>query len=57
MAILQTCVLAMEEINATICFGSNLIYISPDGVIKVTHNDLVDENYRHVVTNKVYYAP
>jgi hypothetical protein len=57
VAILQTCVLAMEEINATICFGSNLIYISPDGVIKVTHNDLVDENYRHVVTNKVYYAP
>ena len=57
VAILQTCVLALEEIRATICFGANMIYISPDGVIKVTHNDLVDENYRLVMTNKVYYAP
>ena len=57
VAILQTCVLALEEIRATISFGSNSIYISPDGVIKVTHNDLVDENYRHLIVPGTYYAP
>lgn len=41
----------------TICFGAKYIFISPDGIIKVVHNDLVDENYRHVVTGGTYYAP
>lgn len=49
--------MALEEIKATICFGTSYIFISPDGVIKVTHNDLVDENYRHVITASTYYAP
>ncbi len=40
-----------------ICFGTQCIFISPDGVIKVTHSDLVDENYRHVISSRAYYAP
>ncbi len=57
VAILQTCVLALEEIHATICFSSKYVFISPDGVIKVIHHDLVDENYRHVIAPNTYYAP
>ena len=33
------------------------IFINPDGHLKIIHDDLMDENYRAILNEQIYYAP
>jgi hypothetical protein len=39
------------------CLNAELVYITPEGLLKVIHNDMIDENYRYTLNSKFYYAP
>lgn len=56
-AILHSCVNALVGIKPTISLHPGLVYILPDGVLKLIANQMVMEEYRCVIDHTVYYAP
>lgn len=47
----------MSELKPLVSLNPNDIFINPDGHLKIIHDDLIDENYRAVLNEKIYYAP
>lgn len=56
-SILQSCTNALSELKPMVSLNPNEIFITPDGHLKIIHDDLVDENYRAVLNEQIYYAP
>ncbi len=56
-SILQSCTNALAELNPLVSLNPNEIFITPDGHLKIINDELVDENYRAVLSEQIYYAP
>ena len=56
-SILQSCTNALSELKPIVTLNSAEIFINPDGHLKIIHDDLVDENYRAILTPGINYAP
>ena len=48
---------ALSDLKPLVSLNTNEIFINPDGNLKIIHDDLVDENYRAVLNDQIYYAP
>lgn len=56
-SILQCCNVALAELKPIVSMNAHQVFITPEGVLKIIHNDLVDENYRFMINENYYYAP
>lgn len=56
-SILQSCTSALIQLKPTISLEPTKIFIIPDGQLKVVHNDMIEDNYRMIASEDVYYAP
>jgi len=47
----------LSELKPILSLNPLEIFINPDGHIKIIHDDLIDENYRIMLNEQIYYAP
>jgi hypothetical protein len=56
-SILQSCNLALAQLRPTLSLTPSLVFITPEGLLKVVHNDIIDDSYRYSLTPRTFYAP
>lgn len=56
-SILQSCINGFVVLKPSASINPTNIFILSDGVIKVAHNDMLDEEYRYVIDQNYFYAP
>lgn len=56
-SVLQSCNMALSQLKSTISLNAEKVFITPEGQLKVIHNDMIDETYRFSIDSKHYYAP
>lgn len=54
---MQSCVNAMIDLKPTLSIDPSKVYILSDGLLKLIHNDMIDEEYRCIVMEGINYAP
>lgn len=55
-SILQSCMNALR-LESYVNISPHLVFILPEGILKVVHTDLLDPNYRTVYNEEYYYSP
>ena len=48
---------ALSEVKPIIALHPTLVFIVPDGLLKVINNDMITEDHRCIINESVYYAP
>ena len=56
-SILQSCISAIQFECRYANISSHVVFITPDGVLKLTHIDLLDNNLRNTFNSEYYYSP
>ena len=56
-SILQSCIHAVNYDPGYVNLSPNLVFIMPEGMIKVIHRDLMDSNFRNMYNEGYYYSP
>ena len=56
-SILQSCVNAVLFEPRYVNISPNIVFIIPEGVLKLVHIDLIDPNLRTVYNPNYYYSP
>ncbi len=56
-SILQSCNLGLAQLKPSLSLSPALVFITPEGLLKVLHNDMVDDSHRYSLTPGVFYAP
>lgn len=56
-SILQSCLNAMAYEPKYVNISPHIVFIIPEGVLKLVHVDLIDPNVRGVYSVKYYYSP
>lgn len=49
--------MALSQLKPVISLNCQQVFITPEGLLKVIHNDMIDENYRYNLNQKYFYAP
>lgn len=47
----------MNHSKPTISLNTQSVFITQEGVLKIMHGDMLDENYRYALDHRYFYAP